>query len=131
MQQLLQFFDTIAARFWDQIECRKIEKINIKIVITYNNISLCQISVYFENFRLWDQFWSKEWIKKLGNFDCFHCFIVDCFLFHCTFHCIFKITTNMFFKRPIFRMNRFITKSFFCNTKLTTKNISVCCFSAT
>ena len=69
--------------------------------------------------------------EKLRNFDCFDCFIVDCFSFYCSFHCIFKMTTQKsFFKRTMFKTNRFITKRFFSNTKLATKNISACCFSA-
>ena len=63
----------IAAIFWNN--CSKIlrpnfpekmngecfEKVNIKTVILYNNISLCQTSVNLENIRLWNQIWPKEW----------------------------------------------------------------------
>ena len=48
----------------------------------------------------------------VGPADCFslHYFIVDCFSFHCTSHCIFQITTQKsFFERIMFRTNRFIT----------------------
>ena len=38
------------------------EKINIETVITYNNISLFQIKVYLENFKLYTKFdQEKEW----------------------------------------------------------------------
>ena len=61
---------TIEARFWDQI-CPKnwvaniLKKNPIKTVITYNNICLCQITVYLENSRLWDQIWPKERMMKI------------------------------------------------------------------
>ena len=38
-----------------------------------------------------------------------------------------EILQNHFFKRSMFRTNRFVTKHFF-DTKLATENISVCCF---
>ena len=41
------------------------EKKSIKTVITYNNIFLCQITVYLENSRLWDQIWPKERMMKI------------------------------------------------------------------
>ena len=67
----------IVAVFWDN--CSKIlrpniseklngeyfEKINIKTVITYGNISIYQISINLENFRLWDQIWPKETMIKI------------------------------------------------------------------
>ena len=44
------------------------EKINIKTVITSNNISLFQTTVHLENSRLWDQIWPRErMIKILRN----------------------------------------------------------------
>ena len=59
---------TVVAIFWDN--CSKIlrpnfngehfEKLNIKTAITYNSIFLCQITVYLENSRLWNQIWSKK-----------------------------------------------------------------------
>ena len=56
-------YATIVAIFWDQICPKKWmanEKINIKTVITYNTIFLCQITVYLENSRLREQIWPKE-----------------------------------------------------------------------
>ena len=41
------------------------EKKPIKTLITYNNICICQITVYLENFRLWNQIWPKETIIKI------------------------------------------------------------------
>ena len=61
---------TIEARFWDQI-CPKnwvvniLQKYPFKTVVTYNNICLCQITVYLENSRLWDQIWPKERMMKI------------------------------------------------------------------
>ena len=67
-------FETILARFRpnlpEKLNDKNCEKINIKTVITYipiyiPNISLSQMSVYLENFRLWDQIWSKEWMMTI------------------------------------------------------------------
>ena len=59
---------TILAILWDiyckilrpNLNSEHFEKINIQTAITYNNIFLCQITVYLENFRLWNQIWPKE-----------------------------------------------------------------------
>ena len=65
MQQLKLDFETKSARKRDD---EHFQKINIKIVIIYNNISLCQITVYLENSRLCDQIRPKErMIKILRN----------------------------------------------------------------
>ena len=45
------------------------ENIKIKTVITYNNISLFQITAYLENSRLWDQIWPKERMIKILEID--------------------------------------------------------------
>ena len=61
---------TIEAKFWNQV-CPKnwvtnlLKKSSIKTVITYNNISSCQITVYLENSRLWDQIWPIERMMKI------------------------------------------------------------------
>ena len=66
---------TSVAIFWDKcnkilrqnlpkkLNCEPCEKMNIKTVVIY--ISLCQITVYLENSRLWDQTWPKERITKI------------------------------------------------------------------
>ena len=36
-----------------------------KTVITYNNICLCQITVYLENYRLLDRIWPKKRMMKI------------------------------------------------------------------
>ena len=63
----------------------------------------------------------RFYILLVGLLDCFslNYFIVDCFSLHCTFFCIFKMTTRKsFFKRTMFRTTRFITKRFSDNTKI-------------
>ena len=57
-------------------------------------------------------------------------FIVDSFLIPWNFslHFLNNYSKIIFFQRAMFRTNRFMTKSFFDNTKLATENISICCF---
>ena len=53
------------------------EKINIKTAVAYDNIFLCQITVYLENSRLWNQIWSKEiMITILRNRRCINTIII-------------------------------------------------------
>ena len=59
---------TIVAIFWDNcsrtlrpnLNGEHLEKRNIQIAVTYNNMFLCQITVYLENSRLWIEIWPKE-----------------------------------------------------------------------
>ena len=62
----------IVARFLRPIlNGERFGKTNIKTVITYNSIFLCQITVYLENSRLWNQIWPKERIiTNLRNRHC-------------------------------------------------------------
>ena len=76
---------TIVAIFWDNcsknlrpnLNSEYFEKTNIKTAITYNNIFICQNTVYLENCRLWNQIWPKErMITILRNRHCINAIFI-------------------------------------------------------
>ena len=96
---------TIAAIFWENcskilrpnLNAKHFEKINVKTAVTYNNIFLRQITVYYlENSNSWNQIWPKERaITILRNWHCINSILIHGIITSnpCDeFHVIWRIT---------------------------------------